>query len=101
MLVVEKIINKRISTLPMFEVKNNRIQFFFDNKKHFVSIEKIDKECFLYFIDKSFLDDLVYLLGIERSILSDIIMNWFFSKMKIKKIVDLEDKFQLTQTCSK
>jgi hypothetical protein len=96
MLIIEKIIKKRISDKIIFEKRNNRIQFFFDNKKHFISIEKIDLDCFLCFIDKEFLRELNYLLGLDRSTISQIIMDWFLREMNITKIQDLNDKLKFS-----
>jgi|LauGreDrversion4_2_1035121.scaffolds.fasta_scaffold53936_5 hypothetical protein len=97
MLIIEKIIRKRILNFPIFRIKNNRIQFLFDDQKHFISIEKIDEDCFLCYIDKFFLEEITYLIGMDKYIITNVIMDWFLRELKIVKIKDLELKFNFTK----
>ena len=97
MLIIEKIIRKRILSSPIFKIKNNRIQFLFDDQKHFISIEKIDVDCFLCYVDKNFLDELSYLIGIDKSKITNIIMDWFLRELNIKKFQDLEVSFNFSK----
>ena len=94
MLLIEKILERKISNILPTRVLERSISIKLDDGSSFITIEELTESSFIMFIDKDFLDDLHYMIGIDKSKISFEIYEWLKTKVDINSIKDIKTLYK-------
>lgn len=92
MLIVEKLLERKLKGEIKIKSTQKRTIFFFSESNHFLTIEKLSPDSFIFFVDNSLVNELESYLTFDRKIISEFIMSWFLNKNGVDNFSDLKSK---------
>lgn len=94
MLLIEKILNKRISNVTPIRILERSVSIKFDDGSSFVTIEELTDSSYILFIDKNFINELHYMIGIDKGKISFEIYEWLKNKTVISSLNDIRKLYK-------
>lgn len=95
MLIVEKLLNKKYKNGFKIKSTPKRLTFSFSNNDHFITIEILTSESFIFFFDDKLLGEFEYFLGLSRQQISELTLSWFLKKLEVNNFDTLQKKTTL------
>lgn len=92
MLIIEKLLEKKIKGDLKIKRTEKRIIFFFSECDHFLTIERLTSDSFIFLVDYNLVDELEYYLGLGKQKISESVLSWFITKYDVEKFGDLKEK---------
>lgn len=94
MLIVEKLLERKLKGEIKIKSTQKRTIFFFSESNHFLTIEKLSPDSFMFFVDNSLVNELESYLTLERKLISELILSWFMKKNEVDNFYNLTSKLQ-------
>ena len=92
MLIIDKLLDRKLKGELKIKSTHKRTIFFFSESNHFLTIEKLNPDSYIFLVDNSLVNDLESYLTLERKIISEFILNWFMKKNDVGNFSDLTNK---------